>query len=362
MKLGISGASKSGKTTIFNAITGREAEISMFEVKIEPNISIVNVEDERINHLTELYNPKKTIYANIEIIDFPGMTSGNDDHEFLSSSSMTLLKTTDAIAIVLRNFNSDVLDETLGVPDPVKDITKIFEEYILADLVIAENRLTKIELSYKRGQKTAALEIEEKAIRKAIESLSNEKPLRLVEFVEEELKSIKGYQFLSLKPVMIILNSDENNFGKNEVIIDGINVATNKTVPVHEFAGNFEMELVKLEDSEKIDFMNDIGITQSATNRVIQAAYTLLGYLSFFTVGSDEVRAWTITNGDNAVTAAGKIHSDLARGFIRAETFNYKDIIEHKNENTIREKGLFRLEGKNYQVKDGDILNIRFNV
>lgn len=358
MKLGITGSAKSGKTTIFNAVTKLNADISLYDVKLEPNIGVVQVLDERITHLSDLYKPKKTIYANIEYLDFPGMQENTENHEFLSSASMALIKTTDALAIVLRNFSDPILDDTYGKANPEKDLNSILEEFILSDLVIAEKRLEKILLGYKRGIKTPQLLIEETAINKAIEALNNEIPLRKVNFTEDELKSIKGFQFLSLKPFLIVLNSDENNFKQNDEIITKFS----QFALVIEFAGKFEMELSNLDQEEASIFMEDMNIKESAVNRLNKTAYELLGYISFFTVGTDEVRAWTIQKGDNAVTAAGKIHSDLARGFIRAETFSYNDIIAHSNEKTIREKGLFRLEGKTYTVQDGDILNIRFNV
>jgi len=358
MRLGIAGLAKSGKTTIFNAITRLDAPMSVYDSKIEPNMGVVEVADERIDHLSQIYQPKKTIYTHVEFIDFPGMATDTAEHEFLSTTSMSLLKTTDALVVTLRHFTNPTLDVTLGTPDPEKDFRHIIEEFLLSDMVIAEKRLEKIELGYKRGIRTPALQIEEKAIKMAIDSLNNETPLKEVAFTEEELKSIKGFQFLTLKPVMIILNSDENNFAQNSALIGRLS----KFAPTYEMAGKFEMELGKLEPEDASTFMADIGISESAVKGVIKVAYSLLGYISFFTVGPDEVRAWTIQNGDTALIAAGKIHSDLARGFIRAETFCYDDILTHKNEKTIREKGLFRLEGKTYQVKDGDILNIRFNV
>jgi GTP-binding protein YchF len=358
MKIAITGTAKSGKTTIFNAITKLNADTSLYEQKAEPNIGIVQVLDERVNHLASLYNPQKTIYATVEFIDFPGLIEKTENHEFLSPTAMALIKTTDALAIVLRNFSDPVLDETFGTANPERELKNILDEFILSDLIIAEKRLEKIELSYKRGIKTPALQIEEKAIRTIIESLNKEIPLRKIEFPEEELKAIRGFQFLTLKPLMIILNSDENNYNKNETLLTAI---YNAAIAV-EIAGKFEMELSTMEDEEASAFMEDIGISESTVLRVIKTAYRLLGYISFFTVGPDEVRAWTIQQGDNAVTAAGKIHSDLARGFIRAETFSYNDIIQHSNEKTIREKGLFRLEGKNYIVQDGDIINVRFSV
>jgi hypothetical protein len=358
MKLGIAGISKSGKTTIFNAITGLNADISSYEVKLEPNMAVVTVNDDRVTHLSEIYNPKKTVYATVDFIDFPGMKSDDENREFLPASAMTMLKTTDALVLTLRNFSDAMLDDMLGVPDPEKELKFLLEEFMFSDLVIAEKRLEKIELAYKRGQKTANMLIEEKAIRKAIESITNGVLLSDVDFPEEELRAIKGFMFLSLKPKMVILNSCEKNFGKNTDKIEKIS----KIAPVYEFAGKFEMDLNQLDDSEREVFMDDMGLSESAVDRVIDSAYKLLGYISFFTVGDDEVRAWTITSGENAVSAAGKIHSDLARGFIRAETFTYDDIANCKTERVIREKGLFRLEGKNYIVKDGDIICIRFSV
>ncbi|MCL1826480.1 MAG: YchF family ATPase [Candidatus Cloacimonetes bacterium] len=359
MKIGIIGTAKAGKTTIFNTITGLDAGTGLYDQKIEPNIGTVQVLDERITHLSEIYKPKKTIYATTEFLDFPGMQENAENHEFLSAVSMNLMRTTDALMVVLRNFSEPVLDDTYGKADPLDHIRRISEEFILSDLVIAENRLEKIELGYKRGIRTPAVQIEEKAIRTIIEALGNEIPLRKITLPEEELKAVRGFQFLSLKPIMVILNSDEKNFNQNQEILDKLSALD--YLPI-EFAGKFEMELSRMDETEAAIFMEDIGIKESGILRVTKTAYHLLGYISFFTVGPDEVRAWTINKGDNAVTAAGKIHSDLARGFIRAETFCYADIVTHGSEKVIREKGLFRLEGKTYLVQDGDILNIRFNV
>ncbi|MCD4817566.1 MAG: redox-regulated ATPase YchF [Candidatus Cloacimonetes bacterium] len=359
MKIGIIGLQNSGKTTIFNALTGLSAETASFSTqKIEPNLGLVDVPDERIDNLTKMYEPKKTINAIIEYIDFVGLTSSTGNSDSFSGEAMSKIKNTDAIALVVRNFDDEVINQTLGEPQPLKDIDSIISEMIISDLIIAEKRLDKIAISKKRGIKDSAMVIEEKTLIKLIEHLNNEKPIFEFQLADEEKKSIRGFQFISQKPLMIILNSDESNFGENTELIQEIE----KKHQVIEFAGNFEMELSQLDAEEALEFMEDMNIKQSARDRLTSFSYKLLGYISFFTVGKDEVRAWTITSGNNAVEAAGKIHSDLARGFIRAECFSYNDLISCGSEKGIREKGLFRLEGKNYIVQDGDILNIRFSV
>ncbi len=356
MKIGLIGLQNSGKTTIFNALTGLEAEVTSYSSqKIEPNMGVVQVEDERVEKLSTMYNPKKTIFATIEYIDFVGLTSNKDNNDAFGGSGMGLVKTADALALVVRNFD----DPTSGdKPDPVLDVGSIESDMIISDLIIAEKRLEKVELSKKRGIREASLILEEKALHKIINHLEDSAPIRTLELDNDEEKAIRGFQFITQKPLMIILNSDEDNFGENETVLNELL----KQYRIIEFAGNFEMELNKLDPEEAAEFMQDMNICESARDRLTKFSYELLGYCSFFTVGEDEVRAWTITKGSDAVEAAGKIHSDLARGFIRAECFSYNDLMEFGNEKNVREKGLFRLEGKKYIVQDGDILNIRFSV
>lgn len=354
MKIGLIGLQNSGKTTIFNTLTGQDLEVTSYaSQKMEPNLGIVEVMDERVSKLSAMYKPKKTIFAHIEYIDFAGF-SADKSGSTIPANILTLAKTTDALALVVQNFAGEIKEQ----PSIAEDIELIESELIMTDLIMAEKRLGKIELSKKRGIKDASLLIEESAIKKVIEQLNLEKPLWNLELAPDEEKAIRGFQFLSQKPLMIIINSDEENYKKSEELISEIS----KSYQVNEFAGNFEMELCKLSVEEAKEFMLDMGIEESARNRLTKLSYELLGYISFFTVGDDEVRAWTLEKGQNAVEAAGKIHSDLARGFIRAECFSYDDLIEVGSEKVLREKGLYRLEGKNYIVKDGDIINIRFSV
>ena len=356
MKIGLIGLQNSGKTTIFNTLTGLEVEITSYSSqKIEPNHGIVQVEDDRVDKLSEMYDPKKTIFATIEYIDFVGLTGSKSNNDAFGGSGMGLVKTADALALVVRNF----VDTTSGdSPDPVSDVDSIESDMIISDLIIAEKRLEKVELSKKRGIKDASLLLEEKSLLKIIAHLEDSNPIRTLDLASDEEKAVRGFQFITQKPLMIILNSDENNFGNSDSIINEIG----KQYKIIEFAGTFEMELNKLDSDEAAEFMHDMNINESARDRLTKFSYELLGYCSFFTVGEDEVRAWTITKGDDAVEAAGKIHSDLARGFIRAECFSYDDLIQCGNEKVVREKGLFRLEGKKYIVQDGDIINIRFSV
>lgn len=356
MKIGIIGLKNSGKTTVFNALTGMMLDTTGYPSgKMDTHLGTVEHKDPRITRLSEIYQPQKTVYAHIEFFDFMGLSGGKEEVDLLNSEALTALRTTDALAIVLRNFPDELQGKDI---DPVRDLTGLTEEMILSDLIIAEKRIEKIELSKKRGIKDPLLQIEEKALLQVIEHLNRNQPLLRAELNEEEDKAIRGFQFISRKPVLVILNSAEDNFHKNEEII----LRMEEFYPVIEFAGKFEMELNNLDPAEALEFMTEMNITASAQARLIEKAYEVLGYISFFTVGKDEVRAWTISKGDNALTAAGKIHSDLARGFIRAECFSYEDLIKAGSEKVLKEKGLFRLEGKNYLVQDGNILHIRFSV
>lgn len=355
MKIGLIGLPGSGKTTVFNALTGAGAETAAYGGgKSEPNLAVIEVKDARIDCLTRMYEPRKTVYADIEIIDFAGLTQDASKKELFSGKAMGLIKNVHALALVIRNFYHDLH----GEPSPLNDLGSIEAELLLNDLIVAENRLERIEWSYKRGQGNNVLKAEEKLLHKICDQLNHNRPLRLLDLSEEEKKLIRGFQFLTLKPCMVVLNSDEAGFGQNRRVLEEIRTKYD----VVEFAGRFEMELAGLDAEEAAIFMKDMGIEESARNRLTTLAYRIMDNISFFTVGRDEVRAWTIQKGMTAVDAAGVIHSDLARGFIRAECFSYADLMELGSEKAVKEKGRFRLEGKDYIVKDGDILSIRSGV
>lgn len=358
MNIALIGLPKSGKTTIFNALTGGSASTEKYAPPAtEPNIGVVQVPDQRVTRLSELYKPKKTIYANIEYRDYPGIfhtQESNPDNALFSD-----IKANEGFVVVLRAFADEELDELYPVGDPLRQLLAFEEEILLADLIVAERRLEKIELGYKRGVKTAAIMFEEKLLRAVCEELQAGKPLRGMNLNPEEEKALRGFRFFSQKPVLALINCAEEDHGSMGEIQRQIE---EKGYAAEIIAGRFEEELSKLDSEEALLFMEDMGIGESIRERFTHYCYNMLGYISFFTVGEDEVRAWTIENGSNAVTAAGKIHSDLARGFIRAECFNYDVLMQHGSEKQLREKGLFRLEGKEYIVKDGDILFIRFNV
>jgi len=355
MKIGLIGLPGSGKTTIFNALTRMEAPVAAkSNGKAEPNVAVVKVMDERVTRLSEIYHPRKTVYATVEFADFTGSAVDAGKGSTFSGSAVGTIKTMDALTVVLRNFD----DDFSGPPSPLEDLRHIEEELLLSDLIVVETRLERIDKGNHRGQRSEAVAREEKVLRKIQERLNENRPVRDIPLSPDEDRLIRGFQFLTGKPMMVVLNSDENRYGKSVLLLEEVS----RSRTVIEFAGKFEMELSRLDEEEAVLFMEDMGIRESAYLRLTALAYETLGYISFFTVGSDEVRAWNALNGDTALDAAATIHSDLARGFIRAECFSYRDFLSCGTEKGVRDSGLFRLEGKEYRVRDGDILSIRFNV
>lgn len=358
MKIGLIGPPKSGKTTIFNALTKNQIVVDKYLPPADKeNIGIVTVHDERVARLSEIYDLKRTIYTNIEFHDFPGIFGKPDDNP--PPRMIANIKNCKAFALTLRGFHDDELDSLHGAMDPLRDLESFLEEMILNDMVLVETRLESIELSYKRGVKTAAIQIEEKTLRMILSHLQENKAIRELDLAPEEVQAIRGLQFYTTKPVLVLLNVSEDDYGEQSEALDAIR---QKGFVAEAIAGSFEAELSMLEEDEAALFMADMGIESSIRDRVSMLAYSLMGLISFFTAGEKEVHAWTLRKGSNALAAAGKIHTDIARGFIRAECFNFEDIDSLGSEKAVREKGLFRLEGKEYIVKDGDLLHIRSNV
>jgi len=361
MKTAIIGLANSGKTTVFNALTGLNLEVTSYPtISSETFVGVVKVPDARITRLTEIYKPKKSTQATVEYIDFIGLTKGDMDQ---NRKVFDLIKDADALVHVVRGFVDETVSHPMGSVSPRRDAETIELEMIFGDLELVEKRLDRMEEGAKRGKKPD--EIEQKLLQKCKDALENETALRDVDFTDEEQKAMKSLQFMSIKPQLVVINvSDEEiNSEKTKAAVESIReYFSGRFVKVISLSGKIEMEITQLSDDEAKAFLEDLGIEEPALNKLIDLSYDLLGFISFLTSGEDEVRAWTIKKGTDAQRAAGKIHSDIERGFIRAEVVAYNDFVTHGSMTAAKEKGLVRLEGKTYVVKDGDIINFRFNV
>jgi len=361
LKIAIIGLANSGKTTIFNALTGLNVETTIYPtLAAEPHIGMVKVPDKRLEKLSGIYNPKKTTYATVEYIDYIGLTKGDVEQ---NKKVFDLIKDTDAIVHVIRGFEDEVIVHPLGRIDPKNDAETVELEMIFGDLELIDKRLERMDQGLKRGKKPD--EAEKKLLLKCKEGLENEDPLRDMEFSEEEERAMRHLQFMSIKPQVIVLNVAESDIASErtaKTISELEGMFKGKQIKILSLCGKIEMEIAQLSPEEAKVFLDDLGISEPALNKLIRVSYDLLGLISFLTAGEDEVRAWTIHRGLNAQKAAGKIHSDIERGFIRAELVSYDDFIACGGMAGAREKGLLRLEGKTYEVKDGDIINFRFNV
>ncbi len=359
MKIAIIGLSNSGKTTVFNALTGLNTETTIYPtVSGEPNVGVVKVPAPEIDRLSEIYSPKKTTYAAIEYVDYIGLTKGDMKQ---NRKVFDLIRDVDAIVHVVRAFYDESVIHPMASINPVRDAETVELELIFGDLELVEKRLERMEEGKKRGKKPD--ETERKLLLKCRDFLMNETALRNVEFTEEEKKAMKPLQFLSTISKVIVLNAGERDTDSEYLnTLESSLLNRYPSANLLTVCGKIEMEISQLPEDEKQPFLNELGIEEAASNRLIHTCYEMLGLISFITVGEDEVRAWTIRSSANAATAAGKIHSDIERGFIRAEVISYEDFISSGNMHRAREKGLLRLEGKTYEVKDGDIINFRFNV
>ncbi|MFZ3136775.1 MAG: redox-regulated ATPase YchF [Thermodesulfovibrionales bacterium] len=359
MKVAIIGLSNSGKTTVFNALTGQDIETTIYSTTSgDPNIGIVKVPDPRVEKLSEIFKPKKSTHATIEYIDYVGLTKGDLKQ---NRKVFDLIKDADALVHVVRAFEDDSVIHSGGSIDPLRDIGTIELELIFGDLELIEKRLERMEDGKKRGKKPD--ESERKLLLKCKDFLMKEMPLRAVEFNEEEHKAMRSFQFLSTVPEIVVLNINERDLNTNQPKDFLSSISTNyPSLPVLALCGKIEMEISQLTDDEKRPFLDELGIDEPASNKLVHTCYTILGLISLLTVGEDEVRAWTIRKNTHALAAAGKIHSDIERGFIRAEVISFEDFMSAGSLHAAREKGILRLEGKTYEVKDGDIINFRFNI
>jgi GTP-binding protein YchF len=342
MKVGLIGHRGAGKTTIFNMLTGLHAQVGGFG-KEDVHLGVIRVPDTRIDKLSQIFKPKKTTYAEIRFTDFPPPA---EDNLKSNDALVAQMREVDAIALVLRNFDAGA--------DPLKDLRDLLTEMILADLTVVENRRGRLKKEKARPQEEGLLD-------RAATALENEESLRTVTFAAEQENLLSGFGFLSRKPLLVLFNQADEQAGQplapnlqrelSRLGLEGLPLA-----------GKVEMEISQLDESDRAVFLKDIGISELARDRFIRASYRLLNLISFFTTGEDEVRAWTITQGTSARKAAGKIHSDIERGFIRAEVIAYEEFIAHGSEIKCKEAGKLRLEGKDYVVQDGDIIHFRFAV
>lgn len=356
MRLGIIGLPQSGKTTLFNALTRGSVPTGTGSGKLEVHTAVVDVPDPRVDVLSKMFNPKKTIYTKVTYADIAGL-DGSAEKNGISGVLMNQLTQMDGFIHVVRCFESDEVPHPAGSIDPQRDIATMDSELILNDLIAVERKLERLVEERKKGagREKAVIEREHELFDRFHAMLSEEKPLRDMEISHDEDKMLSGYGFLSRKPILIVLNLSE---GQKEPAI----TYSHKHSQVVSLQGKLEMDIAQLPPEEMQVFLQEYGIEEPSLNRMIRLSYDLLGLQSFFTVGPDECRAWTVHRGANAPEAAGEIHTDLQKGFIRAEVVAYHDLVTLGGMNEAKSKGKFRLEGKEYIVQDGDILNIRFNI
>ncbi|MCX8084688.1 MAG: redox-regulated ATPase YchF [Calditerrivibrio sp.] len=358
---GIVGLPNVGKSTLFNALTKAHVESANYPFcTIDPNIGIVNVPDERLDFISSVINPKKTTPTTIEFVDIAGLVKGASKGEGLGNQFLTHIRQVDAVAHIVRCFENDDVTHVEGAIDPIRDIEIINSELLLSDLEILEKALNKYSKAAKSGDKAIKEKVD--ILQKLFDKGSDGVMLRNI-MSKEEKELLKEYSFITAKPVMYVMNVDEEGLGTDNDFVKRVREYAEKEGAVSiKISAKIEAEIAELEKEEAREFLEALGLKKSGLEMMIQEGYKLLNLITYFTAGEKEVRAWTIENGTNAQKAAGKIHSDIERGFIRAEVTDYETFVELRSLQKAKELGRTRLEGKDYIVRDGDIIYFRFNV
>ncbi len=358
MKTGIIGLSSCGKSTLFQLLTGASPPAQ--GGRPEPRLGVARVPDQRVDALARLFNPKKRTWATVEYVDVPGVGKG----EGSALVDLPALRGTDALVHVVRAFESEAVPHPGGSVDPLRDARMLELELILADLMAVDKRLERLEANIKKASRPEDV-AERGLFLKMKQALEQEEPLRGVAFSEEERRRLRSYAFLSEKPILLAVNLDEARIREAGAYLESSGLATYAQQPgmaLCPISATIEKEISELSAEDAQAFMEDLGLQEPGLDRVIRTSYQLLGLISFLTSGEDECRAWTVRRGTKAQLAAGTIHSDIERGFIRAEVVAFEDLMAAGSTAACREKGSLRLEGKEYLVKDGDVINFRFNV
>jgi GTP-binding protein YchF len=356
VRVGLLGLPASGKTTLFNLLTLSKAETGAFSGgKAEPHLAVIKVPDARIDQLSAIFEPKKTTYAEIAFVDMAGLPGDPAARRGQTADSFKVLRDTDALALVVRAFADPAVPHPHETVDPARDLDELTTELIFADLDLVTRRLERL---VKEAKNDPKLKKEESILERVREGLEGEQTVRSLDLAPEDARAIAGFRFMTEKALLVVANTS----GGAEGDVALSSAAAARGLPSMELQVASEAEIAELPEAEQAAFLADIGVTESGRARFIRRAYEILDLISFFTVGPDEVRAWTIRRGTIALHAAGKIHSDIERGFIRAEVARYEDVLAHRGMKGLKEKGLLRLEGKEYVVQDGDIAHFRFSV
>ena len=354
MKVALIGMMQSGKTSLLSAISAKEytpgPTMAVFE-------ETTNVPDKRIDWLTNHYKPKKTIFATVECVDMPGFYFTDETGRASARRLISSIRMAGALVLVIRAFDASTVPAYRGTVNPERDLAELRDELLLADLELVTTRIDRLEQQLRKHSKNADKDQEELALQKKLEqTIEDGRPLSTLDLSNEEQQILKSLNFLTLKPLMVVVNVGENDLQKK------FNFDLDASVPVISLCCSLEKELSQLDEDSRVEFMKDLSITEKASDRFVNSCYDALGLISFLTSGTDEVRAWPIPKGISAHEAAGKIHTDIQRGFIRAETIAFQDLVQYGNEKAVKAAGKARLEGKTYIVQDGDIIEFRFNV